>query len=85
MASAIQTTDVTSFSEDGVLIHAANGYATINPNPTPTLTATLSAFFKEFSLGGVGQNRKKGRTKNMSRRGLANARDFTLNNNFNSL
>ena len=31
-----------------------------------------SAFFKEFSLGG--QNRKKGRTKNMSRRGLANAR-----------
>jgi hypothetical protein len=34
----------------------------------------LSAFFKEFSLGGGGQNRKKGRTKNMSRRGLANAR-----------
>jgi hypothetical protein len=32
----------------------------------------ISAFFKEFSLGG--QNREKGRTKNMSRRGLANAK-----------
>jgi hypothetical protein len=74
---------VTSFSEDGVLVHAANGYATINPNPT--LTATLSAFFKEFPLGGGGAKQEKGRTKNMSRRGLANARDLTLNNNFNSL
>jgi hypothetical protein len=31
-----------------------------------------SAFFKEFKGGG--ETGKKGRTKNMSRRGLANAR-----------